>query len=50
MQALYAHSQRFEKFGRLIAEKLFIDTVKTKRNLMRQSAEERYIDLNAPLN
>ncbi|WP_259070394.1 Crp/Fnr family transcriptional regulator [Mucilaginibacter sp. X4EP1] len=45
MQALYGHSQRFEKFGRLIAEKLFIDTVKSKRNLMLQSAEERYLEL-----
>ncbi len=45
MQALYQHSQRFEKFGRLIAEKLFIDTAKSKRNLMIQSAEERYLGL-----
>ncbi len=45
MQALYGHSQRFEKFGRLIAEKLFIEAVKSKRNLMRQSAEERYLEL-----
>ena len=45
MQALYQHSQRFERFGRLIAEKLFIDTAKSKRNLMLQSAEERYLEL-----
>jgi CRP-like cAMP-binding protein len=45
MQALYQHSQRFERFGRLIAEKLFIDTVKTNRDLMTQSAEERYLEL-----
>jgi CRP-like cAMP-binding protein len=45
MQALYQKSQRFERFGRLIAEKLFIDTAKSKRNLMIQSAEERYLEL-----
>lgn len=45
MQALYQHSQRFEKFGRIIAENLFIKTAKSKRNLMVQSAEDRYLDL-----
>jgi CRP-like cAMP-binding protein len=45
MQALYQHSQRFEKFGRLIAENLFIKTARSKRNLMVQSAEDRYLDL-----
>jgi CRP-like cAMP-binding protein len=45
MHALYQHSQRFERFGRLIAEKLFIETVKTNRDLMTQSAEERYLEL-----
>ena len=45
MQSLYNHSQRFEKFGRLIAEKLFVDAVKSKRNLMFQSAEDRYLEL-----
>jgi CRP-like cAMP-binding protein len=45
MQALYQHSQRFEKFGRLIAENLFIKTARSKRNLMTQSAEDRYLDL-----
>lgn len=45
MQALYQHSQRFERFGRLIAESLFIATAKSKRNLMLQSAEERYLEL-----
>jgi CRP-like cAMP-binding protein len=47
MQALYQHSQRFEKFGRIIAEKLFIDVAKSKRNLMIQSAEDRYLELLA---
>nr|WP_294948662.1 Crp/Fnr family transcriptional regulator [uncultured Mucilaginibacter sp.] len=45
MQALYTHSQRFEKFGRIIAERLFIASAKSKRNLMVQSAEDRYIEL-----
>lgn len=45
MQALYQHSQRFEKFGRIIAESLFISAAKQKRNLMMQSAEDRYLEL-----
>lgn len=45
MQDLYNYSQRFEKFGRLIAERLFIDAVKSKRNLIIQSAEDRYLEL-----
>lgn len=45
MQALYHHSQRFERFGRLIAEELFIKTARSKRNLMLQSAEDRYLNL-----
>lgn len=45
MQALYQHSQRFEKFGRIIAEKLFIGAAKQNRNLMIQSAEDRYQEL-----
>jgi CRP-like cAMP-binding protein len=45
MQALYNHSQRFERFGRIIAERLFIDTAKNNRNLKLQSAEDRYLEL-----
>ncbi|KQM72914.1 hypothetical protein ASE74_21685 [Pedobacter sp. Leaf216] len=45
MQSLYLHSQRFERFGRIIAENLFIETAKSKRNLMAQSAENRYLNL-----
>jgi CRP-like cAMP-binding protein len=45
MQALYQYSQRFEKFGRIIAESLFISAAKQKRNLMMQSAEDRYLEL-----
>lgn len=45
MQALYQHSQRFERFGRVIAEQLFLATAKSKSNLMIQTAKERYIAL-----
>ncbi|MBS7563010.1 Crp/Fnr family transcriptional regulator [Mucilaginibacter sp. Bleaf8] len=45
MQTLYKHSQRFERFGRLMAEKLFLATARSKRNLMLQTAKERYIAL-----
>lgn len=45
MQALYQQSQRFERFGRLIAESLFVKVSKSKRNLMIQSAEDRYLEL-----
>jgi len=45
MQALYSHSQRFERFGRIIAENLFVETAKSKRTLLLQSAEDRYLDL-----
>ena len=45
MQALYGQNQRFERFGRIIAENLFIHAAKSRRNLMIQSAEDRYLDL-----
>jgi CRP-like cAMP-binding protein len=45
MQALYLHSQRFERFGRIIAENLFVGAERSKRNLMVQSAEDRYLYL-----
>jgi CRP-like cAMP-binding protein len=45
MQALYQYSQRFERFGRIIAENLFISTAKNNRNLLTQSAEDRYLEL-----
>lgn len=45
MQALYQQSQRFEKFGRLIAERLFINAVKDIRSYTLQSAEDRYLEL-----
>jgi CRP-like cAMP-binding protein len=45
MQHLYDLNPRFERFGRIIAENLFIATAKSKRNLMLQTAEDRYLDL-----
>jgi len=45
MQALYQQNQRFERFGRLIAERLFIGAAKSNRNLKMQSAEDRYLEL-----
>lgn len=45
MQELYNKSQRFERFGRLIAETLFIETAKSKNNLLTQTAEDRYLEL-----
>lgn len=45
MQALYEHSQRFERFGRIVAERLFLATAKSKSSLLIQTAKERYIAL-----
>jgi CRP-like cAMP-binding protein len=45
MQALYEKKDCFQKFGRLIAEKLFISIAKSMRNLQLQSAKERYLAL-----
>lgn len=45
MQELYDKSQRFERFGRLIAERLFIETAKSKSKLLTQNAEDRYLEL-----
>ncbi|MDN3582182.1 Crp/Fnr family transcriptional regulator [Mucilaginibacter flavus] len=45
MQGLYQYSQRFERFGRIIAENLFISTARSNRNLLTQSAEDRYMEL-----
>ncbi len=45
MQQLYDKSQRFERFGRLIAERLFIETAKSKSKLLTQTAEDRYLEL-----
>jgi CRP-like cAMP-binding protein len=45
MQSLYEYKDCFQKFGRLIAEKLFISIAKSMRNLQLQSAKERYLAL-----
>jgi len=45
MHKLYDKSQRFERFGRLIAERLFIETAKSMSKLLMQTAEDRYLDL-----
>jgi CRP-like cAMP-binding protein len=45
MQALYQHSQRFERFGRIMAEQLFLATAKSKSDLMLRNAKERYMAL-----
>lgn len=45
MQELYGKSQRFERFGRLIAERLFIEAAKSKSKLLTQTAEDRYLEL-----
>jgi CRP-like cAMP-binding protein len=45
MQIMYEHKACFQKFGRLIAEKLFISIAKSMRNLQLQSAKERYLAL-----
>jgi CRP-like cAMP-binding protein len=45
MQALYQHSQRFERFGRIMAEQLFLATARSKSDLMLRNAKERYMAL-----
>jgi CRP-like cAMP-binding protein len=45
MQQLYAHGSRFERFGRLIAEHLFISVSKSRNDLASLSAEQRYLNL-----
>ncbi|WP_158829595.1 Crp/Fnr family transcriptional regulator [Mucilaginibacter lacusdianchii] len=47
MQALYQHSQRFERFGRIMAEQLFLATARSKSDLMLRNAKERYMSLLA---
>lgn len=45
MQALYSFNQRFERFGRIMAEQLFLATARSKSVLMLQNAKERYMAL-----
>jgi CRP-like cAMP-binding protein len=45
MQQLYQHYPVWQKFGRLIAESIFIESTNRWQSLLLQSAEERYIAL-----
>lgn len=45
MQELYSLGARFERFGRLIAENLFISIGRSRYDLANLSAEERYLNL-----
>lgn len=45
MQDLYAKGTRFERFGRLIAENLFLSTELSRQELAAVSAEQRYLNL-----
>ncbi|UKT62986.1 Crp/Fnr family transcriptional regulator [Pedobacter mucosus] len=45
MQELYAYGAKFERFGRLIAENLFISIGRSRNELASLSAEQRYINL-----
>ena len=45
MQQLYASGARFERFGRLIAENLFIKAERSRNELTSLPAEQRYLNL-----
>ena len=45
MQELYNQGTRFERFGRLIAENLFLTTELSRQELASVSAEQRYLNL-----
>lgn len=45
MQKLYSYGKSFEKFGRLIAEKVFIESYQRNVSLMLNSPEELYLAL-----
>lgn len=45
MQKLYETSKNFERFGRLIAEYIFVENERQMANHIRTSAEERYLKL-----
>ncbi|WP_256006731.1 Crp/Fnr family transcriptional regulator [Pedobacter deserti] len=47
MQDLYAWAACFERFGRLIAENLFLTTERSRQELASVSAEQRYLNLIA---
>lgn len=45
MQELYNMGARYERFGRLIAEYVYLVTMNSYKSLLLKTAEERYIDL-----
>jgi CRP-like cAMP-binding protein len=45
MQKLYSYSKSFEKFGRIIAEKVFIESNQRNVSLILNSSEELYLTL-----
>lgn len=45
MEELYAKGSRFERFGRLIAEQLFLNTEQSRHDLVSLTAEQRYLNL-----
>ncbi|RZL58163.1 MAG: hypothetical protein EOO93_17020 [Pedobacter sp.] len=45
MQQLYLTGAKFERFGRLIAEDLFINIGRSRNELASLSAETRYLNL-----
>lgn len=45
MQRAYDKAKIFERFGRLMAESLFIDIVSRNTNFLRKTPEERYLDM-----
>lgn len=45
MQRLYARGAKFERFGRLIAENLFVKVERSRNELVSLSAEHRYLNL-----
>ncbi len=45
LEALYDQNPRFERFGRLMAERAYLGVRKRTESLTNQSAEERYLQL-----
>ncbi len=45
IQRAYDKAKTFERFGRLMAEWLFIDIVSRNTNFLRKTPEERYLDM-----
>ena len=45
MQELYSMGARYERFGRLIAEYVYLVTMNSYKSLLLKTAEERYLEL-----